>query len=239
MTVVAIIQARMGSTRLPGKVLAELGPKPVLQWVVEASRSIPGNGAVVVATSTAQADDAIASWCGERGIPVFRGHEDDVLDRFAGAAREVGADVILRVTADCPLLDPDEAGKVLAAVVDGRADYACNNEPPSYPDGLDCEAFTRQALEAASERARRPSEREHVTLFIRDPANRFRIERLRCPLGELGDERWTLDNPEDLAFLRAVVRSLPSDRPPRLAEVLAVLDRSPELRQLNRGIARN
>jgi glutamate-1-semialdehyde 2,1-aminomutase len=239
MAVVAIIQARMGSTRLPGKVLTDLGPKPVLQWVVEAARAIPGSDAAVVATSTAIADDAIAAWCDTQGVQVFRGQEDDVLGRFAGAARQAGADTVIRVTADCPLLDPDEAGKVVAAVMGSNVDYACNNDPPTYPDGLDCEAFTRPALDAAADHARRPSEREHVTLYFRDPANGVRVARLRCPLGDLGSERWTLDTPEDLAFLRAVVRELPDDRPPRLAEVLDVLDRVPELRHLNRGIARN
>lgn len=239
MAVVAIIQARMGSTRLPGKVLADLGGKPVLQWVVDAAAAIPGNDRVVVATSTAAADDAIADWCGSHDFEVFRGHEDDVLDRFAGASRLAGADVVIRVTADCPLLDPIEAGKVVEQVKAGSLDYASNNDPPTYPDGLDCEAFTRAALEDAASRARRPSEREHVTLYMRDPANGFRLGGVRCPLGDLSGERWTLDTSADLAFLRAVVGGLPAGRPPRLEEVLGVLDRAPELRRLNGGIVRN
>lgn len=239
MAVVAIIQARMGSTRLPGKVLADLGGKPVLQWVVEASTAIPGNERVIVATSTDAADDVIAGWCDRSRVQVFRGHADDVLDRFAGASRLAGADVIIRVTADCPLLDPAEAGMVVERVVAEDFDYACNNDPPTYPDGLDCEAFTRSALEDAAAHAKRPSEREHVTPFMRDPANGFRVARIRCSLGDLGGERWTLDTAEDLAFLRATVRELAADRPPRLGEVLQVIEHSPDLRRLNGGIARN
>ena len=239
MAVVAIIQARMGSTRLPGKVLADLGGKPVLQWVVDAAAAIPGTDRVIVATSTAAADDVIADWCAAHRVQVFRGHEDDVLDRFAGASRLVDADVVIRVTADCPFLDPIEAGKVVDQVTAGGFDYASNNDPPTYPDGLDCEAFTRAALEGAAARARRPSEREHVTLYMRDPAGGFRIGGVRCPLGDLSGERWTLDTPSDLAFLRAVAGGLPAGRPPRLNEVLSVLDREPDLRRLNGGIVRN
>jgi glutamate-1-semialdehyde 2,1-aminomutase/spore coat polysaccharide biosynthesis protein SpsF len=229
----------MGSTRLPGKVLADLGPKPVLQWVVDAARAIPGNDGVLVATSTAAADDAVAGWCATRRVQVFRGDEDDVLDRFAGAAKEAEADTIIRVTADCPLLDPEQAGKVVAAVVVEKVDYACNNDPPTYPDGLDCEVFTRAALDAAAARARRPSEREHVTPYIRDPANGFRVARISCPLGDLGAERWTLDTSGDLAFLRAVVAELDTAHPPLMSEVLSVLKRSPALRHHNYGIPRN
>lgn len=239
MTTVAIIQARMRSTRLPGKVLADLGGRPVLRWVVDAARAVPDVDRVIVATSTGGDDDAVAAWGGRTGVEVFRGDEDDVLGRFAGAARLANADLIVRVTADCPLLDPVEAGRVVAEISAGTVDYACNNDPPTYPDGLDCEAFTRAALDRAASDARRPSEREHVTPYIRDPKNGFRLANIRCPLGDLSDERWTLDTPEDLALLRAVVPGLDGNRPSRLVEVLEALDRTPELRRINGGIVRN
>lgn len=239
MTTVAIIQARMRSTRLPGKVLADLGGKPVLQWVADAARAIPGVDEAIVATSTGADDDTVAAWGARSAVRIFRGDEDDVLGRFAGAAHLGKADLIVRVTADCPLLDPVEAGKVVAAVAGGDADYACNNDPPTYPDGLDCEAFTRAALDRAAAEARRPSEREHVTLFIREPKNGFRRINIRCPHGDLSGERWTLDTLEDLALLRAIAPSLSGTRPPRLTEVLAAIDRSPELRRINGGIVRN
>lgn len=239
MTIVAIIQARMRSTRLPGKVLANLGGRPVLRWVVDAASAIPGADQVVVATSTAADDNAVAAWCGQAGVRIFRGDENDVLDRFSGAARLGAADIVIRVTADCPLLDPIEAGKVVAAVSGGEIDYACNIDPPTYPDGLDCEAFTRAALDKAASDARRPSEREHVTPYIRDPRNGFRRAGVRCPFGDLSDERWTLDTPEDLAFLRAVVAELKSSRLPRLVDVREVLDRFPAFRRLNEGAVRN
>jgi glutamate-1-semialdehyde 2,1-aminomutase/spore coat polysaccharide biosynthesis protein SpsF len=239
MAMVAIIQARMGSTRLPGKVLAALGGRPVLRWVVDAAAAIPGCDRVIVATTSAPADDVVAAWCVASGVGYFRGDEDDVLSRFAGAAHAAKAEVVIRVTADCPLLDPEEAGKVLSAVMSGEFDYASNNDPPTYPDGLDCEAFTRIALDDADRLARRPSEREHVTPYMRSPRSGLRIARIGCPAGDLGAERWTLDTPEDLEFLRSVVEDLPRGRPPRLSEVLGVIDRRPELRHLNLGVARN
>jgi len=239
MAAVAIIQARMRSTRLPGKVLVDLGGKTVLEWVVAAAAAIPGSSGVIVATSTAAEDDAVAGWCARNAVRVFRGDEDDVLARYAGAAQLDDAEIIVRVTADCPLLDPIEAAKVVAAVATGAFDYACNNEPPTYPDGLDCEAFTRLALDKAVASARRPSEREHVTLYIRDPANGFRRTNVSCPFGDLNRDRWTLDTLADLAFLRSVVPALPLGRPARLEDVLRILDRTPELRRINEGITRN
>lgn len=239
MPVVAIIQARMGSIRLPGKVLADLAGMPVLGWVVRAARAIPGVDAAVVATSTAAADQAIADWAAENGVTAYRGPEEDVLARYAAAAKAERARIVVRITADCPLLDPVEAGKVIAPVLAGNADFASNNDPPTYPDGLDCEAFTREALEQAAALARRPSEREHVTPYMRDPANRFRIAHIHGPGPELAEHRWTLDRPEDLVLLRALAATLAADRPPRMAEVLGVLDNLPELRRLNLGIDRN
>lgn len=239
MATVAIIQARMRSTCLPGKVLADLGGRAVLDWVIDAADAIPGSVSTIVATSTHAEDDVIAAHCARRSARVFRGDESDVLGRFSGAAQLYSADFVVRVTADCPLLDPVEAGKVVAAVNGGAVDYACNNDPPTYPDGLDCEAFTRLALDRAASAARKPSEREHVTLYIRDPANGFRRASIPCPLGDLNQERWTLDTQADLSFLRAVVASLPASRPARLAEVMRVLDLTPDLRRINGGIVRN
>lgn len=239
MPVVAIIQARMGSTRLPGKVLADLAGMPVLGWVVRAARAIPGVDRVAVATSTAAADDSIAEWAAANGVAVHRGPEEDVLARYVAAARAEKADIVLRITADCPLLDPIEAAKVITPIVGGKADFVSNNDPPTYPDGLDAEAFTREVLEQAAALARRPSEREHVTPFMRDPANGFRIAHIHGPGPEFAEYRWTVDRPEDLAFLRAFVGGLADDRPPRMAEVLSILDQSPQLRRINSGIARN
>jgi len=162
-TTVALIQARMGSTRLPGKVLAELAGRPVLDWVVAAARAVPGVDRVAVATSDTDRDDPVAAWCADNGVSCHRGPEDDVLERFRGAAKAEEADTVMRLTADAPLLDPEVCGQVLLLLERTGADYASNVEPPCWPDGLDCEAFTFAALETAAREARRPSEREHVT----------------------------------------------------------------------------
>src|SRR4051812_1518480 len=147
---VAIIQARMGSSRLPGKVLQDLGGQSVLAWVVAAARATPGVSAVIVATSTKAGDDAVAGWCDKAGVACHRGSEQDVLDRFLTAARATAADAILRVTADCPLLDPQVCGVVIELMRRTGADYACNFDPRSWPDGLDAEVFTRALLEDAA-----------------------------------------------------------------------------------------
>jgi glutamate-1-semialdehyde 2,1-aminomutase/spore coat polysaccharide biosynthesis protein SpsF len=229
MHTVAIIQARMGSTRLPGKVLAELGDRPVLAWVVRAAAAIAGVDRVIVATSVRSDDDRVASWCADADVACFRGSEDDVLDRFLQAARSFRADVVLRITGDCPLLDPQVCGEIVRLLGGSRADYASNVCPPTWPDGLDCEAMTRRALEAAAEAACLPAHREHVTLYLRNNRHRFRVRNLRCPFPDLAGHRWTLDTPEDLQFLRAVVGRAGPERPPSYLEVLRVLDQNPEL----------
>lgn len=233
--VVAIIQARMGSTRLPGKVLAIIGDRPMLWHVVNRVRRAQLIDETVVATSTERADDAVAEFCAHHGIECFRGSETDVLDRFCQAARRYGATVIVRITADCPLVDPDVIEKVIHAQQQDGHDYVSNVLRPTYPDGLDCEVFTREALELAWREARLPTEREHVTPYLRT-SGRVRTgnvahdrERSRRRL------RWTVDEPSDLEFVRAVYARLGSDGHVfGLEEVLRLLDGEPGLMDLNK-----
>lgn len=229
----------MGSSRLPGKVLLDLGGRPVLSWICRAASAVTGVDAVVVATSVAGGDDPIVAWCKDNGIACHRGPEADVLERFRQAATAEKADIVIRLTADCPFLDP----AVVAAVVWLRqatdADYASNVDPAGYPDGLDCEVFTSAALKTAAEEAKRPTDREHVTPFIRNSRRRFRSASLPGPGPGLTKERWTLDTPSDLAFLQAVAAKLPKDRAPAWTEVMAVLAASPDLRRLNAGQGHN
>ena len=239
MKTVAIIQARMGSTRLPGKVLADLAGMPVLAWVVRAARSALGVDGTIVATSTGASDDAIAAWCQANGIPVHRGSENDVLDRYVGAAKASGAEIVVRITADCPLLDPGVIAQTVRLRSVTGAAYASNVDPPTWPDGLDCEVIIAEALFAAGAEAIRQSDREHVTPFVRNNRERFTAETLVAPLPDLAAERWTLDTPEDLTLLSELSARLPPDRPPSYLEVLAVLDREPQLRDLNRKAIRN
>lgn len=238
-TTLALIQARLQSTRLPGKVLETLGDRTVLGWAVRAAQAIPGVDRVAIATSTEPADDAIVAWAKDAGVTVYRGPEQDVLQRFADAATADGADLIFRLTADCPLLDPSVAGMVLRLLKSTGADYASNVDPATWPDGLDCEVFTRAALIAAHREAARPSEREHVTPFIRANRARFKVETLINPIPGQTGERWTVDTPEDLAFLRGIVADLGSTGPASYTAVLDLLERKPELREVGKRQQRN
>jgi glutamate-1-semialdehyde 2,1-aminomutase len=239
MKTVAIIQARMGSTRLAGKVLTDLAGKPVLAWVVSAARAALGVDEVWVATSTVAADDAIVAWCEKNKVNVYRGSEADVLDRYVRAGKVSGAGIVVRLTADCPLLDPVVIAQTIHLRGMTGVDYASNVDPPTWPDGLDCEVVAAKALMVAHAEAKRPSDREHVTPFVRRNRARFPAETLVAPLPGLAKERWTLDTAADLAFLSAVAERLPAGRPPSHLEVLAVLDREPRLRKINGGEERN
>ncbi|MBN33520.1 MAG: hypothetical protein CMM46_01840 [Rhodospirillaceae bacterium] len=229
MTTVAIIQARMGSSRLPGKVLMDLAGRSVLAHVVEAANLIAGVDVVVVATSSQIGDDALAAWCDDHDVACFRGSETDVLDRFVGAACAHDASIVIRLTADCPLLDPEIAGQVLALLIAGGVDYASNIDPASWPDGLDCEAMTMAALVSAAADATRSSDREHVTPFIRNSKERYTSLNLICPIPGLGRHRWTLDTADDFTFLANLMDELPGDRAVSMTAVLALLRSRPEL----------
>lgn len=233
MRTVAIIQARMSSSRLPGKVLMELGGLAVLGWCVRAAKAIVGVDMVMVATSSEDSDKAVAQWCEKQGVACMRGPLDNVLARFAQAARKGEATYVLRLTADCPLLDPQVCGEVLQMLKRERCDYVSNAVPRQWPDGLDCEAFTAEALYAAEAENTLAANAEHVTPFIRNQQQRFKVRSLACPLPGLGTERWTLDYAEDFAFLSEVVKYLPAGRAPSYLEVLDVLAQRPELRDLH------
>ncbi len=240
--VLAVIQARVGSTRLPGKALLDLGGRPMISRVIDRAMAIPRVDQVVLATTERPEDDALADLAGRTGVPCVRGSVDDVLDRFHTAWRAHPAEAIARVTADCPLLDPEVSGRVVAEYLDnaGAADYASNVEPPSFPDGLDTEVFSAAALERAWREATRPSDREHVTPFLRRPESRFRRRNVLCA-EDLSVHRWTVDEPRDLDFARAVYAALdPTGRRIfGMNDVLALLRERPELADVNAGIARN
>jgi glutamate-1-semialdehyde 2,1-aminomutase len=236
---VAIIQARMGSSRLPGKVLLDLGGRPVLQWVVDAAQVIAGVDDVAVATSTLATDDAVEQWCNERGVICVRGSEQDVLERYSIAAEATHADVVLRITADCPFLDPVVCADVLALSRLTQADLATNADPPTWPEGLSCEVVTTRALMRATREAVKPSEREHVLPYISHRRATFKVRSLLCPLPGMHRERWTLDTEKDYAFLREVAGRLNGAAPPGYLRILDILEKEPELRRINAGIQRN
>ena len=230
-----IIQARIGSSRLPGKVMMPLGSKTVLAHVIERCHAITGIDAVCCAIPDGLADNVVAAEAWRAGAQVFRGAEADVLERYWRAAVWLRLDVVLRVTADCPLLDPAVCADVLALRQATGADYACNNQPPSWPHGLDCEAFTFTALNRAARDAFRPWQREHVTPWLREDEATVRAN-LAMP-GEPADHhRWTLDTAQDLEFLREVVWRLPDGRAGwDYRCVLGVVAAEPALFAINAG----
>jgi glutamate-1-semialdehyde 2,1-aminomutase/spore coat polysaccharide biosynthesis protein SpsF len=240
---IVVVQARLASTRLPDKVLQPLGSTTALGQVLRRCTAIPGITAVSCAIPDLPGHEALAAEAARHGALVHAGPEDDVLARTLGAARAAGAagaDVVLRVTSDCPLIDPAVCKAVLDLHRQVDAGYACNNMPPSWPHGLDCEAFTCEALERADAAAVAGPEREHVTPWLRTHAGIVRAN-LAGPGGALTGERWTLDYAEDLAFLRALFAALP-DEQAGWAEVVAVLDARPHLRAINaarRDLARD
>lgn len=232
MKVVAIIQARMGSTRLPGKVLRRLGDRSVLAHGIARVQACPLVDSVVVATTTMAADAAIAEEAARLGVSCHRGSEADVLERYHGAARMAQADVIVRVTSDCPLFDPAVLTQMLEAfrTAEPAPDYLSNTLDRSFPRGLDAEIFTMAALDAAHLAATLPHEREHVTPYLYGHPESFTLRSFRREGASLAHLRWTLDTEEDWQFMAAVFEALPA---PDTAEVLALLEERPELIALN------
>jgi spore coat polysaccharide biosynthesis protein SpsF len=206
---VAIIQARMSSSRLPGKVLMPIAGRPAILFMAERVRRARNVDAICVATSVDPSDDALAACVEQAGIAVCRGSLDDVLDRFVAAARAHEAQTVIRLTGDCPLIDADVIDRV-AGLVHAGCDYASNIEPPTYPDGLDVEAMSIAALESAGAEARLGSEREHVTLFIRHRPERFRAGHVASSV-DLSAMRWTVDYPDDFVQVRALTDGVGRD----------------------------
>ena len=244
MRIVAIIQARMGSTRLPQKVLAEIAGESMLARVcrrVGRSRTVDQ---VVVATTVAPRDRAIVRLCEQLAVTCFRGSESDVLDRYHQAAIAHRADVIVRITADCPLIDP----KVVDRVVDAflrpmsrghRPDYASNTLRRTWPRGLDTEVMTAEALARACREADRPYERVHVTPYIYRHPELFESLPVCRPIGEFGDLgalRWTVDEPADLELVRVIYSRLGAKESFSWNDVRRLLRREPELARINRDV---
>jgi len=235
MKIITIIQARMGSTRLPGKVMLDLCGKTVLARVVERVRRSRLAGEVVVATTTQPADDRVVGECVRLEATFFRGSESDVLDRYYLAAKQSGADAIVRICSDCALIDPEIIDRTIQSFLDEQADYASNALDRTYPRGLDTEIMSWEALERCWREARAFYQRSHVTPYIYENPDQFRIVRVRTE-EDYSDCRWTLDTPEDLAFVRAVYDRIENKDGFSWRDVLRVLEQEPELAELNQHI---
>ena len=254
---VAIIQARMSASRLPGKVMMDLAGEPMLVRVVDRTRRAKTIEEVIVATTIDHTDDDIETLCIQRGYLCYRGSSLDVLDRYYQAARLFHADVIVRVTADCPIIDPTVIDKIVNqflynnssrspiadSPIDIRYDFAANRLPPpggrTYPIGLDTEVCSFQALELAWHEAVLPHQREHVMPFFYEQPERFRILHVTHD-PDYGDLRWTVDTPEDLELMRQIYEHF-SDKLCvndhfSWLEVLKLFDKHPELARINAQI---
>jgi spore coat polysaccharide biosynthesis protein SpsF len=240
MSVVTVIQARMGSTRLPGKVLQTVAGEPMLAHVYERARCIASVDRTVIATSELAADDVLADLCAERGWSCFRGSESDVLDRYFRAATANEADHIVRITSDCPLVCPHESDRLVLSHLSSGADYTHNLTVwgSGMPIGTGAEIFTRAALERSWREGHEPHHREHVDEYVGDHPELFRIERVDAPEALWHPElRLTVDTPEDLHLVRELYERL--YRPGEILEltdVVALMDRSPELAEINRHV---
>ena len=234
MKTVAIIQARLGSTRLPGKVLLDLAGAPMLTRVVNRVRRAKNVDEVVIATTTETRDDALVQFCAEMPCPCYRGSENDVLDRYYQTARACQADVVVRITSDCPLIDPAVIDSVINGLELQQSEYSSNTIRRTYPRGLDTEAFTFSLLESVWREDRNPAWREHVTQFIVNHPERFGITQLSHD-DDNSHLRWTVDTPEDYAFAQTIYRHFGGDEF-SWYDVLEVLAHNPEWAKINQGI---
>ena len=271
---VAIIQGRMGSSRLPGKILLEMGGKPMLQHVLERTQRARSLNAIVVATTTDPTDDPVAAFAASTGVPCTRGSLHDVLDRYYQAARLHQAEIVVRITADCPLIDPQVIDETVQLVTQSASvlgpsssvDFSCNRLPPpfgrSFPIGLDVEVCTFTALERAWKESTETFHREHVMPFLYEGVkfeskvegqtssdlrpSTFDVITGRSPRGfriaqlqhtpDYGTLRWTVDTPEDLAFIREMFARLAGKPNFTWYDVLEIVQKNPELAEINAAV---
>lgn len=235
MKIAALIQARLGSTRLPGKVLKDIGGRTMLARVVRRVQRAPGIDEVVVVSTTEPSDSAVVEESARLGVSCFRGSELDVLDRYYQAAKQFKADAVVRITSDCPLIDPSVTGSIVAIFRTETPDYASNVIERSYPRGLDTEIVSMEALERGWREARQPGEREHVTPYFYENPNLFRLASVKREI-DYSHYRWTVDAPEDLEFVRAVYARLENRDNFDWTAVLQILNEQETLTNLNAGV---
>ena len=238
MNTVITIEARMGSTRLSGKVLRPILGQPMLARMVERLRRVRLADGIVVATTDHAADDPIAALAAHLGIGCHRGSEPDVLGRVLGAARSVGADVIVETTADCPLIDPLVVDQLIQTFRSNPVDYCANVVVPTYPRGLDVQVFPVRVLEEVAGLTNDPADREHVSLYIYEHPERYRLLNVASGLpSTVRDLRLTVDTAEDLALVTSVYEELYPVNPAfGLGEIVALMERRPALRTMNQHI---
>jgi spore coat polysaccharide biosynthesis protein SpsF len=237
--VIGIIQARMGSSRLPGKVMLDLEGKPALARVHARAARAESLDKILVATSSEEEDDPIAAFCEDNSISCFRGHATDVLDRLFKAAKRNRAEIVVRITGDCPLIDPDVIDQCVNVFLqaDPAVDMVANRLPEhkTFPVGLDTEVCSFEALEQAWTNADQPYQREHVLPYLYEEPARFRVLCIDAP-SDYSYFRWTLDTKEDLQLLREIYRRFDGRDTFSWLDVLKLLEREPELSNLNADV---
>jgi len=235
MQISAIVQARMSSTRLPGKVMQNIAGKPILQHVLERLGKSWLINEIVVAIAREKNSPlpVLARRC---GVKSFIGGIEDVLDRYYQAAKKYKTDIIVRITSDCPLIDPEVVDRVLSLYLQAQADYTTNTLKRTFPTGLDAEVFPFKVLEQTWKEARQPHEREHVTPYIREHPNNFSLINLENDK-DLSYMRWTVDEEKDLKFVREIYKRLyRNGRIFLMEDILALLEREPQLLEINRDV---
>jgi len=238
MELALIVQARMTSTRLPGKVLKEVLGRPLLYYQLERLRRVSSQDEIIIATTVNKTDEPIVAFCAEHGLPCYRGSEDDVLARYCETARAFRVSNIVRITADCPLIDPVVINGVIKTYLDSRGEleYVANTLKRTYPRGLDCEVFSFEVLKEINGLATEISDREHVTSYIYRHPDKYRLKNVA------GEEdhssyRWTVDTPEDFELIRRIIEELYTVKPDfTMADCLEVMRRHPDWVKINQHV---
>ncbi len=240
MSVNAIIQARCGSTRFPDKVFADINGRPLLWHSVNRLKQAKLIDRIIIATTVSPNDDKIEKWCKENGVDCFRGSEENVLNRYYCASEAYPSDYVVRITSDDPFKEPAVIDAVIAKLINEDYDHVTDNLPPSFPEGLDCEAFKKAALDRSEKEAETDFEREHVTQYIYHHPEIFKIGNVSCDR-QLSNLRWTIDKEVDLEMVRAVyAKRNPNNTGILLMdEILQILKDNPEIEKINSEVERS
>jgi len=236
--IVAIIQARMGSTRLPGKILKTVVNKTLLEYQLERVQQSKLVDEIVVATTEKEQDNAIVKLCNQLGVKVYRGSENDVLSRYYEAAVHFKADVVVRLTSDCPLIDPEVIDEVIQLYLkrSEEIDYASNTLERTFPRGMDTEVFSFGALQRANEQASLDKDREHVTAYMYTNSTDFQVLNLKCGKN-YGEHRWTVDTEEDFELIKRILKLLyPRNSKFSMQDIIELLDKNPTWIDINAHI---
>ena len=238
MKVNAIIQARCGASRFPNKVFADIDGKPLIWHVVERLKRAKTIDDIVVATTDKDIDNAISTWCKKEQVKCYRGSEDDVLNRYYEASKMYPSEIVVRITADDPFKEPSVVDAVVTKLINENLDLSTNNYPPSFPEGLDCEAFWFCVLDKMEHEARDSFDREHVTQFAYRNPKLFKIGNISCEQ-QLSKYRWTIDEEKDLNMVREIYSNRQNAGMLYMDEILEILDKHPEIMDINSDVMRS